>query len=117
MRASDGGVGAEQDTRIEAGIEWYPIPGREHEEDCQCARCGSSCGWLDCWDCGGTGEIVDERDWTLGGLIDASEPCRNCEGYGGWHYCLSGRDWCEGHPLPGREGITSTARECNARDD
>lgn len=25
-------------TRIEGGIEWFTIPGREGETDCQCAR-------------------------------------------------------------------------------
>lgn len=105
------------EARVEDGIEWYEVPGRPGSEDCQCARCGSSCGWQNCWNCGGTGEIEDTSDWTLGGLIEEYDRCDHCEGYGGWHYCLSGRAWCEANPLPAREHITSTARGRDDQDD
>ena len=94
--------------RINGGVEWFAIPGRD-EEDCQCARCGSSAIFAECESCGGDGEVLDERDWTLGGLIEDYRRCPDCRGTGGWWYCCSGREWCEAHPMSGRESITSTA--------
>lgn len=75
------------------------------EEDCQCARCGSSCYFADCYECGGNGEIQDCRDWNLGGLIEEYMTCRHCRGAGGWRVCLSSPEWCEANPLPGRGNI------------
>lgn len=75
------------------------------EEDCQCARCGSSCYFADCYECGGEGEVQDCRDWNLGGLIEDYMTCRHCRGTGGWWICCSGADWCEANPIPGRESI------------
>jgi len=75
------------------------------EEECQCARCGSSCGWLECPGCDGDGQVQDFRDWSLGGLIEMYMRCSQCRGKGGWHSCLSSDEWCEAHPLPGRESI------------
>jgi hypothetical protein len=31
--------------------------------------------------------------------------CDICEGEGGWLVCLSPAEWCEEHPLSGREEI------------
>lgn len=63
-----------------------PSDGREW--DCQCARCGSSMGVEDCWHCGGDGG-----------------PCIECDGEGTYPLCLSGTEWCEANPRPGREKI------------
>lgn len=72
------------------------------EEDCQCARCGSSVHFVDCWGCGGEGEV--ERDeWDFCGTYFAS--CSDCRGSGGWYTCLSDAEWCEANPIVGRESI------------
>jgi hypothetical protein len=79
-----------------------PNDGREW--DCQCARCGSSCVSETCDTCGGTGvDDWDEGDWD----DDGPEVCDICEGGGGWMHCCSSPDWCEAHPIEGRE---NTAR-------
>jgi hypothetical protein len=77
------------------------------QSDCQCARCGSSCGWDDCYGCGGEGaylcdddECPDDWDW-----------CPECRGKGGWWNCLSSREWCEAHPRAGREDVSRGAVE------
>lgn len=53
-----------------------------------CARCGSSVAFLDCWQCEGEGY------------------CDVCSGDGGWLVCLSTEEWCNAHPLKGREGVS-----------
>lgn len=83
--------------------------GIEFDEDWeQCARCGSSAFFEECEACGGD-RYVEEDDWDgfEGGPMRI---CDDCHGRGGWWGCVSSRDWCEAHPLPGREGIESTAR-------
>lgn len=77
------------------------------EEDCQCARCGSSVTMLYCERCGGDGEIGDDGWEDEGGWIDSGYPynCPDCGGEGSWYECLSPLDWCESHPIPGRESI------------
>ena len=69
------------------------------EINCQCARCGSSCGWVDCTECSGDGYEVDPCDGNLTGTCDC------CHGYGGWQLCLSDHDWCKANPLPDRENV------------
>lgn len=71
------------------------------EWECQCARCGSSMDWQDCSECGGEGEMHEgmgtgESEWFR---------CENCKGRGGWNRCLSTLEWCERHPMPGREDV------------
>lgn len=78
-----------------------PSDGREW--DCQCARCGSSLTFVECDSCGGAGEDTDWEadDWQDD---DASPPeCWDCNGHGGFAACLSSEEWCEAHPMPGRE--------------
>lgn len=74
-----------------------PEDGREW--DCQCARCGSSCHFIECndWDCDHGYQIDDD-----GNIIGT---CDNCLGYCGWNVCGSGDEWCEANPLPGRESV------------
>lgn len=83
--------------RIKNGIEFFFIEG--HGEDCQCARCGSSCYFVDCANCCGEGEIEDD-DWQSEGEYYR---CDWCRGTGGWWRCCSSHDWCKAHPMPGRE--------------
>jgi hypothetical protein len=95
-------------SRIKNGIEFYDT-GMGYE-DCQCARCGSSCAFSDCDNCGGEGEIEDD-DWQWEGEYHR---CDWCRGAGGYWYCLSGREWCRNNPMPGREDQPVTGLE---RDD
>jgi len=92
---------AERETKIVNGIEFFRVRERDggFYEDCQCARCGSSCIFLDCDNCGGEGEIEDE-DWQCEGEYYR---CDWCRGAGGWWRCMSGADWCKANPIKGRE--------------
>lgn len=124
-------AGETTDTRIVGGIEWFKIPSRvengvnlDADEDCQCARCGSSCAWLDCGSCGGDDEALGSDcidDLCHGGECIHGDSgfirCDWCRGTGGSWHCVSGPEWCEAHPLPGRESITSTALRSEAWND
>ena len=93
-------------TRIEGVVEWFQIPGRDAgEEDCQCARCGSSIMFDDCSQCGGEGwhESPDDDSWAW--MEDRLERCGTCAGQGGWWTCLSTVEYCRAHPMPGREDV------------
>ena len=83
-----------------------PNDGREY--DCQCARCGSSVQWEQCGACGGEGitgpgELYEQDP--LWYDMDDYEPCHQCNGDASWGICLSSPEWCEAHPLPGREDV------------
>ena len=110
LRAGESDQRADQPagSRIKDGIEFYDT-GLGYE-DCQCARCGSSCVFTDCDNCGGEGEIED-TDWQCEGEYHRCDWCRGAGGY--WH-CLSGREWCQKNPMPGREDQPVTGIE---RDD
>ncbi len=91
-------------TGIKNGIEFFTVKmndGGPPQEDCQCARCGSSCTFVDCGNCGGEGVIeADEDDWQG---FDSDERCDWCRWNGGWWRCISSKDYCEKNPRPGRE--------------
>lgn len=90
------------ESRIKNGIEFYRVRERDGSgffEDCQCARCGSSCSFHDCDNCGGEGEIEDS-DWQFEGEYHR---CDWCRGAGGHWSCISGEKWCRENPMPGRE--------------
>lgn len=109
------------DTRIEGGIEFFsfvnPATG-DRDEGEQCARCGSSAFWIDCYNCGGDetslgSDCID--DLCHGQDCIHGDPgylrCDVCRGKGGWWRCCSSPDWCNAHPMAGRESVTSTASE------
>lgn len=74
-----------------------PHDGRDW--DAQCARCGSSVDREQCPTCCGNGYVNED----LYGCYIETVPCCDCDGHGGWCICLSSPDWCEAHPLAGRE--------------
>lgn len=100
-------------TRIEGGIEFYSVPNvaGDYDEGQQCARCGSSADWVDCYNCGGEGELGSDciDDLCHGGECIHGDSgqlrCDICRGKGGWWRCISSRDWCTAHPMSGREAI------------
>ena len=101
------------EARIEGGIEWFPT--HDGEEDCQCARCGSSCDWLSCPECfnGYTGHDCGEDACSCLHPED-NVVCGYCDGAGGAWHCLSSPAFCRSHPMLGREHIESTALRSDA---
>lgn len=93
-------------------LDHCPQDGREW--DCQCARCGSSLTWEACSECGGEGRTapgeLHEQDplWYHPG---DTEVCGGCGGDGGNYFCLSSAEWCEAHPMEGREAMESGRAE------
>lgn len=84
--------------------------------DCQCARCGSSCHWEECYECGGDGLDGHEcgEDCCMCLYPDDNvccDLCNGCGGEGGEDVCLSSPAWCEANPLPGREHVKRGAIE------
>jgi hypothetical protein len=81
----------------------HPRDGRDWE--CQCARCGSSMYSEECGQCDDgltpIGELYEQDP--LWYDEDAQEPCSQCGGEGSWMLCMSTAEWCESHPLAGRE--------------
>ena len=109
--------------RIKDGIEWFDM-GEGCGADCQCARCGSSCAWVDCGNCGGDDEALGSDcidDLCHGGECIHGDSgfirCDWCRGAGGSWHCVSPPDWCEANPLLGREHIPSTAMKAEAWND
>lgn len=101
-------------TRIVGGIEWYRVD--EHNEESQCARCGSSVEYVACANCGGEGYSHHDcgEDCCCCLYPEDNVVCDWCRGTGGSHHCLSTPEYCEAHPLPGREAIESTAMNSQA---
>jgi hypothetical protein len=95
----------------EEPIVIQPFPPRDANDwDCQCARCGSSCDYTDCYNCedGSCGsDCID--DLCHGGECihgDSGQiPCDICSGKGGWWSCLSSPEWCQDRPMDGREDV------------
>ncbi len=75
------------------------------EIDCQCARCGSSCDWVDCWEgCeDGYHNRYEEDPLWYDNAYD--QPCHTCHAHGGWQMCISSAEWCKANPLPGRGNV------------
>lgn len=88
-----------------------PNDGQEYET--QCARCGSSIEWEPCDACGGDGFYGHDcgEDCCACLYPDDNVRCDICEGRGGWERCLSSADYCEQHPMPGRESVHRSAVE------
>lgn len=66
--------------------------------DYQCRRCGSSLDWEQCATCEATGDL----DWVT---ALGRRNCPTCRGSGRMPTCLSTREYCDTHPLPGRDHI------------
>ncbi len=111
IKEADVNAGNEQRQDTFIG-ESHPRDGREW--DAQCARCGSSLDWHQCDVCGGEGitglgELYEE-DPLWYDMYDY-KACHQCGGQASWPYCISSPDWCEAHPLRGREKTKSGTPE------
>ena len=83
-------------------------PSDGQQWDCQCARCGSSCYYVDCEHCGFEdfpGYVNRYEEDPLWYDEDDLWPCDVCQGQGAWAVCLSDCQWCELNPLEGREDV------------
>lgn len=83
--------------------DFPPQDGREWEP--QCARCGSSCGFDECENCGGEGTDGHDcgEDCCMCRYPEDNVRCDCCLGKGGWWSCLSTEKWCKDNPRVGRE--------------
>lgn len=91
-------------------IGTHPQDGRYYE--CQCARCGSSLEFERCENCddGYTGHDCGE-DCCCCLHPEDNVPCDCCHGEGSYPQCASPREWCEAHPMPGRENTPRSTPE------
>ena len=93
------------------------VIGRDHphdgnEWDCFCARCGSSLTFEQCENCeDGYSHHDCGEDCCVCADPYPNVPCDVCEGRGSWPVCLSSAEWCEAHPMPGREKIPRSTPE------
>lgn len=80
-------------------------------DETECPRCGSSAAWEDCENCGGEGTDGHEcgEDSCSCAFPEDNLVCEICNGTGSYAVCLSSADWCQSHPLPGRENVARAA--------
>lgn len=101
------------ETKIEGGVEYFDCG--DGQWGSQCARCGGSVDWASCYNCGGDGELGSDciDDLCHGGECIHGDSgqlrCDICDGNGGWDRCISGPEYCNAHPMPGRESVKTTA--------
>lgn len=104
--------------QVRDGIEWYTVTlaGGREENECQCARCGSSAEPVSCWNCRGDG-VVEHFGWDIHEDKTYLVACDWCRGVPTTWHCVSSPEWCRANPLPGREHIESTALRAEAWSD
>ena len=81
-----------------------PEDGQDYEP--RCARCGRDVDREHCDHCeDGYSDHECGEDTCCCLRPELNVPCEICEGKGGWWRCMQSGDWCEAHPLPGRDHI------------
>ena len=76
------------------------------EIDCQCARCGSSCDYVECDNCDdGYSDHDCGEDCCCCAYPEPNVECDICRGHGGWQACMSSAEWCQANPMEGREDV------------
>lgn len=90
-----------------------------HEDGASCGRCGSTAEWLSCWYCGGDVWVDHDcgEDCCACLYPEPNVTCAWCGGGGGSWHCISTPEWCEAHPMAGRENVKSTALTARAWED
>ncbi len=83
------------------------------EVEYQCGRCGSSIMFQECGNCGGHGVTGHDcgEDCCCCADPEDNVTCDICHGVGACPRCLSSAEWCEAHPLPGRENTPRSTPE------
>lgn len=80
--------------------------------DCYCARCGCTMDVIDCPDCEDGFSHHDCGDDCCCCLYpEPNVCCETCNGAGFWRRCDSPAEWCNAHPMPGREDVTRSTPE------
>ena len=94
---------------VRDGLEHHDGP--DGYSDPTCGRCGSSTIWIECDNCGGEGVTHHDcgEDTCCCLYPEDNVACQCCLGSRGRIVCISSREWCEEHPLPGRHEVESTA--------
>lgn len=89
----------------------HPHDGRYYRS--MCARCGSSLDFEPCDMCAGEGVAGHDcgEDCCVCLYPEPNVLCDCCHGEGSYPQCLSQREWCESHPLPGREDVARSTPE------
>lgn len=84
-----------------------------------CARCGGDTQWADCPNCDEFGYSHHNcgEDSCCCLYPENNVVCDWCGGTGGRLHCANTPAWCAANPLPGREGVQSTAMSAEAWDD
>lgn len=88
-------------------------PDYKREWEVQCARCGSSLSREECENCGGEGTDGHDcgEDCCCCLHPEDNVPCDYCNGEGYYWLCLSSYEYCQAHPLPGRENVNRSTVE------
>jgi hypothetical protein len=105
-------------SEIRGGIEWFRYECEEGEA-ASCARCGGDAEFVNCSNCGGEGYSHHDCGEDCCCCLNPEDNvvCNWCRGEcGSWH-CTNSPDWCQSHPLPGREAVGSTAMRAEAWND
>jgi hypothetical protein len=85
----------------QAGFEYD-----DEGDEIYCAHCGGSAEWMDCDQCDGGMSHHDCGEDSCPCLYpEDNVECEYCCGRGGWNVCLSSEEWCNTHPLEGRERV------------
>ena len=78
----------------------------------QCGRCGSSILFETCQSCAGEGWFGHDCFEDCCCCLDPEDDkCGTCDGEGTIPICLSSAEWCEAHPMPGRENTPRSTPE------
>lgn len=81
-----------------------PPSGGTSQWEANCARCGSDVFWVRCDECEDGFSHHDCGDDSCCCVLPiANMKCDTCQGEAGWFVCMSKLEWCDLHPLPGRE--------------
>jgi hypothetical protein len=75
--------------------DWGLIGGDQYEGGPYCEHCEHELEWVDCDQCGGDGMGDHDCGEDCCPCLDPepNEPCAQCRGAGGWH-------WCDNHACP-----------------
>ena len=65
------------------------VGGDQYEGGPYCEHCEQELEWVECDPCGGEGEYDAYEEDPLWFDPGDTEPCHQCGGAGGWHWCAN----------------------------